>query len=154
MKQSNVLDNSKLYYEDLERKKVKTTPGKRKSVKVSPKPVSKKSKTTPKELIGSVKKSIQTRYGIVRVKLQDIILKVKHPRKKAKKLTKVEREALLKQRENGILGIGLLSVVVSIAYSTYIVRTFVNTELSLLALAPQVVFASCILLKAFSKLYK
>lgn len=142
----SIIEGFKLYYEDLERKKVKTTPTKKKESKATKKPVA----TTRKPL----KQVFEAKVKVVRSKLDNVLLKIKHPSKKAKKLTKVEREALIQQRKNGILGIGLLLVIVSIAYSTYIVRTFVNTDLSLLALAPQVLFALYILLKAFSKLYK
>lgn len=59
-----------------------------------------------------------------------------------------------KQVVNGILGIGLLFVIVSIAYSTYVTVLFVNNVASVVALVPQVLFATFTLLKAFSKLYK
>lgn len=55
---------------------------------------------------------------------------------------------------NGILGIGMLFVVVSIAYSTYITIVFVDGNVSLVALTPQVIFALFTSLKAFSKIYK
>jgi hypothetical protein len=53
-----------------------------------------------------------------------------------------------------ILGIGQLSVVVSIIYSTAIVMIGVNSAESKILLVPQVVFALAILVKAFSKLNK
>jgi len=144
MKQ-NSLDGFTLYYERLESEMSKAE--KAKASKEVKTPV-KQAKKVP------LKTRLQKIVKVGRGKVDNIILKVRNPRKKAKKTTKMEREALLQQRKNGILGIGLLLVVVSIAYSTYIVRTFVDTELSLLALAPQLIFALYILLKAFSKLYK
>lgn len=76
------------------------------------------------------------------------------PRKKAKKLTKAEKQLAKEQRNRAILGIGQLLVVVSIAYSTSVIFIGVNSLESKIALIPQVVFASYTLLKAFSKLYR
>lgn len=83
-----------------------------------------------------------------------IVKKAKHLSKKRKKSTKIDQKLAQNRRNHVILGLGQLFVVVSIIYSTFIVRTFVDTDISLIALAPQVIFALCILLKAFSKLYK
>lgn len=74
--------------------------------------------------------------------------------KKAKKLTKAERILLIEQRKRAILGIGLLLVVVSITFSTYVTITFVDSSAVFAALAPQVAFALVSLFKAFSKIYK
>ena len=89
-------------------------------------------KTTPNKALIFVKQVFAT------VK-NDITKRLKAPRKRV---------------ANGILGIGLLFVVVSIAYSTYITILFVNNSTSIVALIPQVLFAAFTLLKAFSKLYK
>lgn len=59
-----------------------------------------------------------------------------------------------KEQKRAILGIGLLFVVVSIAFSTYVTTTFVDGSAAYIALAPQVAFALFSLLKAFSKIYK
>ena len=59
-----------------------------------------------------------------------------------------------KERNHAIMGIGQLLVVVSIAYSTAVIFIGVDSTASKIALIPQVVFASYILLKAFSRLYK
>lgn len=71
-----------------------------------------------------------------------------------KKLTKTERAALQEQQKRVILGIGLLLVVVSITFSTFVTLTFVDDKAIYLALAPQVAFALVSLFKAFSKIYK
>lgn len=89
-----------------------------------------------------------------RVLFNNMLQKVKKQPKKAKKMTKAQKKALQEQRKRGILGIWLLLVVVSIIYSTVIVREFVDSSESLIALAPQVIFAGATLLKAFSKIYK
>lgn len=124
----------KLYYEDMEHKTMS-------SVKAKPQKV-------------AVKKPLIKKFTDLKTKFIDVVNKTKNPRKKTRKLTKLEQKAVQEQRKRGILGIGLLLVVVSIAYSTYIVRTFVDTNLSLVSLIPQVSFALYTLLRAFSKLYK
>lgn len=53
-----------------------------------------------------------------------------------------------------IMGIGQLFVVVSIAYSTAVIFMGVDGVESKIALFPQAAFASYILIKAFSRLYK
>ena len=147
----------KLYYEDLEEKKVKKVTKTSNTIKKA-KPVAsnktKKTGTTLKSVLLDAKKSVVLKFAVVKLKLEGVVNKALHPSKTAKKMTKMEQKAVIQQRKNVIMGIGLLFVIVSITYSTYIVRTFVNTGGSLIALAPQVVFAVCILLKAFSKLYK
>lgn len=84
----------------------------------------------------------------------DRVKSLKKPQKKAKKPTKLERENAKKERNRAIMGIGQLLVVVSIAYSTAVIFIGVDSMASKIALIPQVVFASYILLKAFSRLYK
>jgi hypothetical protein len=147
----------KLYYEDLEEKKVKKTSTTNSTIKKTKPAASKKTQKTgktPKSRLLDAKKFVVLKYTVVKLKLEDVVNKALHPSKTAKKMTKMEQKAVIQQRKNVIMGIGLLFVIVSITYSTYIVRTFVNTGGSLIALAPQVVFAGYILLKAFSKLYK
>lgn len=143
------LESHKLYYEDLPFKKPKTSKVKKTGKTNKPNV----DKHRPNRLV------VFGRFVVSKCKdfyqyLNGVVNKVLHPKKNAKKLTKNEQKLVVQQRKNVIMGIGLLFVIVSIAYSTYIVRTFVNTGGSLVALAPQVIFAITILIKAFSKLYK
>lgn len=91
-------------------------------------------------------------------KIWDKILNVFHSLKpanrKKKKLTKAEKQANRRDRNNGILGIGLFLVVLSIAYSTAVVAIGVGTTESYIALAPQALFALITLIVAFIKLLK
>lgn len=146
MKHTHVLESFNLYYEDLERKKVKVTPVKQ----------SKKTTKSTKQVKNSksFKENVLDRLQPVRSKLNNVYAQLKNPRKKAKKRTKAEQEQLKQQNKNAILGIGLLLVVVSIAYSTSVIYIGVDSDASRLALLPQVVFALATLFKAFSKLYK
>lgn len=103
----------------------------------------KKSPETDKKVVSAVKTTpnkafIFAKRVFLAIK-NDITKRLKAPRKRV---------------INGILGIGLLFVIVSIAYSTYITILFVNNSTSIIALIPQVLFATITLLKAFSKLYK
>lgn len=100
------------------------------------------------------KEIILKKISKLRVALVNVVNKVKHPRKKTKKLTKIELELAKNQQKNVIMGICQLLVVVSIAYSSTIVYVGVNSLASKVALAPQVIFALIILVKSFSKLYK
>lgn len=140
-----MLKSFKIYYEDLERKLVKTVPTKQKVTKSSAKKTEKKS---------IFKRHMLIILQLAGRKFNNINKRVKQPLKKTKKSTKAERELILQQRKNGILGIWLLLVVVSIAYSTSVTRTFVNSNASLIALAPQAIFAIITIVKSFSKLYK
>lgn len=74
--------------------------------------------------------------------------------KNAKENVKKQLKMTKKQYIRGIMGIGQLFVVVSIIYSTFIVQTFVDTDISLAMIVPQAIFALYTLLKAFYKLYK
>lgn len=140
---NNSLDKFKLYYEELEKKKVaKAKPTTKKAVKTSSKP-----KTTLKMRFESIKKEARSR-------IDNIQKQHNLRRKKAKKLTKIEKKARLEQKKRGIIGIGLLFVVVSIAYSTYMTNLFVDGHMMVVALAPQVIFAVITLLIAFYKIYK
>lgn len=87
-------------------------------------------------------------------KVVNKVNKVTHPSKKSKKPTKAELELAKKQYDNAIIGIGLLLVVVSIAYSTSVILLGVDSLGSKIALLPQAIFALVISIKAFSRLYK
>jgi hypothetical protein len=140
----NSLDKFELYYEELEKKKVAKA-----KVKIDPK--LSKPKTTFKMRVESVKKTVRSRFD-------NMLSKFKKQPKKAKKISKsaaaLAKKEQREQQKRAILGIGLLLVIVSIIYSTTVVREFVNSTASLVALAPQVIFAVIILVKAFSKIYK
>lgn len=140
----NSLDKFELYYEELEKKKVAKA-----KVKIDPKPS--KPKTTLKMRLESAKKVVRSRFD-------NVLNKFKKQPKKAKKISKsaaaLAKKEQREQQKRAILGIGLLLVIVSIIYSTTVVREFVNSTASLVALAPQVIFAVIILVKAFSKIYK
>lgn len=125
---------------------MKTAPTKSKVTQKATKKVAK----TPKV---SLKARLLEKLQPVRSKFDNILARFK-PRKKAKKLTKVEKKAIRQQKIRGIIGIGLLFVVVSIAYSTYMTVLFVDGVMMAIALAPQVIFASIVLLIAFYKIYK
>lgn len=133
------LDNFKLYYEELEKKKVNKA---KKAVKVLPKP-----KTTLQARLTSAKKNVCSR-------IDNIKKQYSQRRKKAKKLTKVDKKLMHEQKIRGIIGIGSLFVVVSIAYSTYMTNLFVDGHMMIIALAPQVIFALVTSLIAFYKIYK
>lgn len=135
----SVLNSFKLHYEELEKKKV-TKPS-----KVKAKAQSKnKSFKDRKEIL----------FGKIRVHFNNTVHKMTPHRKKARKLTKAELKFHKEQNVRAILGIGLLLVVVSIAYSTTIIFLGVDSSASRLALLPQVIFALFTLIKAFSKFYK
>jgi hypothetical protein len=138
-----------LYYEELEKKvakpKSKVLTNKKPEVKVD-KSLSEKKVTLKQRVTGVVSK--------VRGRFNNVVNKVKSPRKKAKKLTKDVKKARREQNVRGILGIGLLFVVVSITYSTYVIYNGVSSTASRVMLVPQVVFALLTLFKAFSKIYK
>ena len=106
-----------------------------------------KSKVTLKDRLDNAKKAVVVHFNNTKKKLG---LKSK----KVKKLTKIERKLERQKKIRGIIGIGLLFVVVSIAYSTYMTALFVDGTAMVVALAPQVVFATVILLIAFYKIYK
>lgn len=111
-----------------------------------------KAKETPAK--PSLKSRVASKLQPVRGKIDNIIAKVKQPRKKSKKLTKIQKNEIRRQKIRGIIGIGLLFVVVSIAYSTYMTNLFVDGWAMWLALAPQMLFAAAISIYAFYKIYK
>lgn len=144
----HTLESFKLYYEEMEptqvskstSKTTSTSSVKRKAKKVAP-------KVTLKNRIDNVK-------GLVIVQFNNIKKRLGIKSKKAKKATKAELKLARQQKIRGIIGIGILFVVVSIAYSTYMTVLFVDGLVMVFALAPQVVFATVTLLIAFYKIYK
>lgn len=106
-----------------------------------------KSKVTLKDRIDNAKKAVVVHFNNTKKKLG-------FKSKKVKKLTKTERKLERQKKIRGIIGIGLLFVVVSIAYSTYMTVLFVDGSAMVVALVPQVTFATVILLIAFYKIYK
>ena len=127
------LNDFDLYYEEMERRPVKT-----KQTNVS--------KVSLKDRVSKVKSAVRSRFNNTTKRNQ--------PRKKAKKAAQIERQLARKQKIRGIIGIGLLFVVVSIAYSTYMTNLFVDGPEMVAALAPQVAFAVITLVIAFYKIYK
>ena len=115
--------------------------------------VTPKAKTTPKSKV-TLKSRIKNAKKTVLVHFNNTKKKLGFKSKKVKKLTKIERKLERQKKIRGIIGIGLLFVVVSIAYSTYMTALFVDGTAMVVALAPQVVFATVILLIAFYKIYK
>lgn len=75
-------------------------------------------------------------------------------RKEAKAKKTVTQTGRKKAFLNAIMGLGLLAVFVSIAYSTSVVLMGVNTLESKIALFPQVMFEFILLGKSFSKLFR
>lgn len=142
------LDSFELRYEEMEFKKVQT------SKKATAKPVVKTSTSAVKRKKVSLKDRVVVKLQPARKKFNNILKNLKNPRKKSKKTTKLSQKLARQQQKRGILGIGLLFVVVSITYSTYVTRTFVDSSASIVALFPQAAFALYTLFKAFSKIYK
>lgn len=133
------LDNFKLFYEDMG-KKMQHNKTSAHTIR------SKKSNQRTVVLRESIAKFFN--------KIHDITHKAKSPRKKGKKHTKKQIELIRAQQKRGILGIGLLLVVVSIAYSTLVIIAGVDGPISKIILLPQALFALVTLLKAFSKIYQ
>lgn len=82
------------------------------------------------------------------------VVKAEKPKPVKRRTTKKSEKSYKLERYNAIIGIGLLFVFVSIAYSTTIVLMGVDSLESKLLLIPQCVFALCIAVIAFSKLFK
>lgn len=141
----STLDNFKLHYEEMEFNKVKTSGKTTTTVKAKATPS--KPKVSVKARLTGVKAKVRTRFN-------NVVKKIVPHRKKAKKTTKIEKKLNHEQQMRGILGIGLLFVVVSIIYSTYVIFNGVSSTASRVMLIPQVVFAALTLFKAFSKIYK
>jgi hypothetical protein len=140
-----------LEYEETERKYMSKVTSK-KTTTVKRKPATKgkvpsKAKVTLKVRLGSLKKTVLGKFDNIKKKLG-----IKS--KKAKKPTNADKKLARQQKIRGIIGIGLLFVVVSIAYSTYMTVLFVNGTMTVVALIPQVIFATATLLIAFYKIYK
>jgi hypothetical protein len=148
----SVLDVFRLQYEDIKFKKpniikkIKHTKATKKTV-----PARKTAKWYKKV---DINKFIVCKYKKFGKYFSDVVNKVVHPSKKAKKLTKIQREMVKIQRNRGIMGIGLLLVVVSIAYSTTVILLGVSSIASKIALLPQIIFAAVTIIIAFYKLYK
>lgn len=100
------------------------------------------------------KERVSTRLAPVRSQFNNALSKVKTKRKKAKKPTKAQQKLAKQQHKNVILGIGLLLVIVSIAFSTTVTLTFVNSPAAYIALAPQVAFAAAVSIIAFYNIFK
>ena len=145
-----VLDTRKLKYEEIKPKKLK--------IAKEPKVTKKSKKAVLASNTGRKRLNIRGHMvsGLKNIhnNFNGVVKKVYHPSKKGKKLTKIERENAKNQRNRGIMGVGQLLVVVSIAYSTAVILIGVGSLASIIALLPQVIFALVTLIKAFSKLYK
>lgn len=102
----------------------------------------------------SLKAFLLAKSTAMKTVLANVVKKVHHPSKIDKKVVKINPKLAKKQRNNVIIGICQLFVVVSIAYSSYITYTFVENGVTIIILVPQVAFALFTLVKAFSKLYK
>jgi len=102
----------------------------------------------------TLKNRIDNVVAAVRGWFDNMLKRLGFKSKKAKKITKSDQKLAREQKKRGIIGIGLLFVVVSIAYSTYMTVLFVDGSAMVVALVPQVLFAAIILIKAFYKLYK
>lgn len=149
------LDNYNLEYEEMEQKPVAKAQTKvTKKTTVKPKATPKATAKTPVKPKVSLKTRIDNVKKSVRSKVDNVKKRLGIKSKKAKKTTKEERKLARLQKIRGIIGIGLLFVVVSIAYSTYMTVLFVDGTAMVVALTPQVVFAAIILLIAFYKIYK
>lgn len=108
--------------------------------------VSSRKKSLKERIITILKRSRSKKFNTVdNPKLQS---------KRVKKLTWLEQRLAKQQRNNVILGIGLLLVVVSIAYSTSVIIISVDSSVSRVLLCPQIIFALYLIFKAFSKFYK
>jgi len=101
-----------------------------------------------------MKTVLLSKFSKIMAFLTNVVNKVSHHSKKAKKMTKIDRELAKIEHKNVILGICQLLVFVSVAYSTAVIYTGVDSLMSKIALLPQVIFALIILVKSFSKLYK
>lgn len=140
MKQNNVLSKKELKYE-----KLNSDPKKRKAPKKQPVVV-----RTDRSKFVNFSRHISIRSNNFYSNLSKFVNKSK----KAKKTSKKDQITANLKHNNAILGIGLLLVVVSIAYSTTVIFIGVDSIESKIALLPQVIFALTILIKAFSRLYK
>lgn len=109
---------------------------------------------TPNKSNGDLKTQFITQVTNIRSKFNNSLKHLKISHKKAKKPTKIELKARRDQQKRGILGIGLLFVFVSIAYSTYMTNLFVDGTQMVIALAPQVIFTLVIFIIAFYKILK
>ncbi len=147
----SVLDKFKLYYEEMEKKKVQ------KAVRISElkRPASKKvTLSTP-----TVQKPLPQHSRFA--KFAELKSKFFTRKPKSKPSISLSKRAQLEQKRarraelfRGIIGIGLLLVVVSIARSTFIALQFVDGAANIVYLIPQIGFAVIISIIAFLKIYK
>lgn len=140
-----VLGKYKLRYEDLKKKSKRSK--KNKQTKNS---VAKRRHSGFNVLIGRLRTAFKNIYSYFNSVVKKVTIRSKNPKRR----TKAEKEALKQQRNNAILGIGQLLVVMSVAYSTTVILIGVDSLISKIVLIPQAVLAIAILIKAFSKLYK
>lgn len=92
---------------------------------------------------------VSSKYTGAKTHFTNVVKKVSHPIKKHKKVTKLERQEAINRRNRGIIGIGRLLVIMSIAYSTSVIFIGIDTVESKIALLPQAIFALSILIKVF-----
>ena len=148
-KKINCLDNFKLRYEDMEFNKMKKISKVKATAKTTSTSITKRK--TPKLLL-------KDRFALIKraviIHFNNILKKIGIRGKKTKKVTKTQKKFEREQQLRGILGIGLLFVVVSIIYSTYIIFNGISSTASKVMIIPQATFAVLILYKAFSKIYK
>lgn len=135
-------------------KSTKATPKKTSGATVKTTATSAVKRKTPVKPKVSLKQRLDNVKKAVRGKFDNIKKRLGIKSKKTKKTTKTAKKLARQQKIRGIIGIGLLFVVVSIAYSTYMTVLFVDGTAMVVALTPQVVFAATILLIAFYKIYK
>lgn len=159
-KVTNSLDDYKLEYEDMEIK-VPQVKSKVAASKVKPTAQVAKTDTVKRKakpsLVDRFKADMKSRAAQSRSGFNDIMSRLKpakKPSKLSKKAQKEQKKAVREQHKRGILGLGLLFVIVSIAYSSYVIFNGVHSTASRVMLVPQVVFALLTLIKAFSKIYK
>lgn len=152
-KTTSVLENFKLYYEDTENKRMTKTS--KTTAKTAKKPVAKPAKRVVNKSPKSSKiDEVKKYFNSLGDKINNTYSGLKKTKKKTKKPTKAEQKISRDKKIRGIIGIGLLFVVVSIAYSTYMTNLFVDGPIMVVSLAPQVIFAGATLLIAFYKIYK
>lgn len=144
LNKKSLLDKSKLKYEPTKNKPTTNAKAVKKIVASSNKKVK---RVNSRGFVVSKFNNIRAYFG-------SVVKKVSHPKKKSKKVTKLERQKAKIRRNRGIMGIGQLLVVVSIIYSTSIIFIGIDTLGSKIALLPQIIFALIILIKAFFTLYK
>ena len=117
---------------------------------VNPKAAAKSTNVT-KKTKNSKTGSIFSKFKSLKSPVKGNNKKATKPRKKAKKLTKAQRESARIERNRVILGLGQLLVVISIAYSTAVIVLGTEGYIPLVMIAPQAVLAVVITSKHFTK---